>query len=334
MVLQNKSPLAGDAEKNKFSRPNPEVAIVPLQNQQQDVSSDNIINSSPDKENPTKEDKPSSADTSFKAAPLAVPEETDSLVTENSIVQNSRRSVNTKWKFAIEAGVFSSGVNNGVELFGAAKSLETNAFARDMSFSAFAPNSSQGAAYRAPSTQRKSGSFLFGFIAKKQLGKRWVLNTGLRYDLYSTRVEVGEKVQRDTVVELNKTVANFYSNSGSNFSDYQNKFHFISLPLSFDFTLFNKLPLDIHVGLSLQQLVHTNALMYSSVSQVYYNDSKAFNKTYLFSDIGLEYSFSLTKNLVLKAGPRANYSHSKVIKASDRHFFSYGLVTQLVFLGN
>ena len=100
------------------------------------------------------------------------------------------------------------------------------------------------------------------------------------------------------------------------------------------FQILKNKPLDFHLGLSLQQLIATNALLYSSRSQVYYEDESAFNKTYLFSELGLEYSFTLSGRLSLKAGPRANFSHSRVIKeSSGRHLFSYGFATQIIFSG-
>ena len=205
----------------------------------------------------------------------------------------------------------------------------------DMNLNFASPsNSPQGGFFsKPPSPQKKAGSFLFGLLAKKQLSKRSFLTTGLRYNFYSTSMKVGQNVNRDTMVEANKSVRGFYTNSGSNFSDYHNNFHFISVPVALDFKLLNKLPLDLHFGLSVQQLIATNALLYSAGSQVYYNDNEVFNKTYLFSEVGIEYSFTLAKGLSLRAGPRANYSLSKVIKASDRHLFSYGLATQLVFSG-
>jgi hypothetical protein len=274
-------------------------------------------------------------DTISNTKPIEKTAENDSVAIQKYIA-TTRKSISTKWKFAIEAGIGISGVSNGVSLFGGGtKSLSTNAFARDMflSFSGTPSNTSQGSTYRPPSTQQKSGSSLIGVLVKKQVTKRSFLSTGLQYNFYSTQMQVGQSVNRDTVVDSNKSVANFYTNSGSNFSNYQNKFHFISLPVAFDFQLLNKLPLDLHIGFSIQQLVQTNALIYSSLSQVYYNDEEAFNKTYLFSHLGLEYSFPLNKKLSLKAGPRVNYSHSRVMKESDRHLFSYGLVTQLVFSG-
>lgn len=337
-----------DANRKTNSDKTVEISSLQIPDKSQAVEpnketiSENLINNNDSSSNSTdsnsnniieKQDEAVKTDTIQNNKSVDKTVEADSVANKKDIATN-RKSVSKKWNFSFAAGLGFSGVNNGVGLFGnGAKSMETNAFARDMAFSA-PSNSSQGLNYRPPSTQKRSNSFLFGFLARKQVSKRSFLSTGLQYHFYSTRMQVGQKVQKDTIVELNKMVENFYANSGSGFSDFQNNFHFVSLPVQFDYRIINKLPVDLHLGLSLQQLVHTNALMYSANSNVYYHDSKAFNKTYLFSDVGLEYSFPLAKGFVLKAGPRVSYSHSKVIRASDRHLFSYGMVTQLLFSGN
>lgn len=262
-------------------------------------------------------------------------DEKDSLSTQKNIAK-TQKSNRSKWKFAIDAGIGRAGVNNGVGLFGGgAKSFETNAFAADLNFSSGGPvNASPGRIYRPPSEQEKSRAFSFALLVRKQFGKRPTLSAGLQYNFYSTQMQVGQSMNQDTMVDLNKSVNSFYSNSGTGFSTYHNKFHFISLPVALNFQILKNKPLDFHLGLSLQQLIATNALLYSSRSQVYYEDESAFNKTYLFSELGLEYSFPLSGRLSLKAGPRANFSHSRVIKeSSGRHLFSYGFATQIIFSG-
>jgi hypothetical protein len=262
--------------------------------------------------------------------------EKDSASIKNNIAK-AGKNFSAKWKLAIIGYFGRSGVSNGLGLFGGgAKSLETNAFADRTNYASMSqPNSNNpGSTYRPPSAQNKSTSFSLGMLIKKQMSKRIVLSTGLQYNFYSTQMQVGQSVNRDTMVDRNKSVNSFYTNSGNDFREYKNKFHFISLPIGFDFQLLKNLPLDFHLGLSLHQLMKTNALLYSSFSQVYYDDKDAFNKTLLFSEIGLDYSVPLTKNLSLKAGPRANYSHTGAIKgSSSQHLFSYGIATQFIFSG-
>lgn len=274
-------------------------------------------------------------DSSNKLLPDNGEEEKDSLLHSSAIAKAIIQPA-SKWKLAITAGLGRSGVSNGVNLFGGADKLaETNIFADARYLSNTNPSPSNPATYRPPSSQRKSLSFSTGLLLKKHIRKRTVLSTGLVYDFYSTKISVGQNITSDTIVSQNNNVNRFYANSGSSFSDYRNEFHFVSLPLSFSFPLLSKKPLDFHVGLSLQQLVKTNALLYSPMSQIYYEDKSAFNKTYVFSELGFEYSFILSKKIALIMGPRLNYSHSRVIKGSSgHHLFSYGLATQIIFQKN
>ena len=306
----------------KLNEPNENISI------NKSEPSDSIVNNNPPKENEVK-----GIDTTNQSKPGLENEPKDSLAVQKNIAIKDKRP-HSKWKLAINAGIARSGVNNGLQVFGGGeKSLETtNVFAADRTLNFSQAPSNAGASYRPPSTQKKSGSFSLGVLIKKQVGKRSSFSTGLQYNFYSTEILVGQNISRDTMADPNKSVNNFYANSGSNFSDYRNKFHFVSLPVAFNFQILKNAPLDFHIGLSLQQLVETNALLYSSLSKIYYTDKGAFNKTQLFSELGIEYSLPLSKKLLLKAGPRISYGHSSVVKeSSGLHLFSYGLATEIVF---
>jgi hypothetical protein len=308
----------------KLNEPNKNIII------NESKPSDSIVNNRPLNENEVK-----SIDTIDQSKPDLKNETKDSLDVQKAVAKKDKKP-HSKWKLAINAGIARSGVNNGLQLFGGgAKSMEaTNVLAADRSLNFSQAPSNAGVSYRPPSTQKKSGSFSLGVLVKKQINKRSYLSTGLQYNFYSTEMLVGQNISRDTMADPNKSVNSFYANSGTNFSDYRNKFHFISLPLTFDFQILKNAPLDFHIGLSLQQLVETNALLYSSLSQIYYSDKSAFNKTQFFSEWGIEYSFPLGKKLLLKAGPRMNYGHSSVVKeSSGLHLFSYGLATEIIFTG-
>jgi hypothetical protein len=143
---------------------------------------------------------------------------------------------------------------------------------------------------------------------------------------------VGQNIQSNFAINQSLRVPQFYSNTGTSLNTYYNTFHFISLPVGVDFQLFQKIPFDIHVGLSMQQLLHTNALLYSSSSGIYYNDNDAFNHTQLFSNFGINYSLPFRKQWSFKLGPNISYGHSRMAKnSSSQHLFSYGVEAQFVF---
>jgi hypothetical protein len=278
------------------------------------------------------EKKETSIDTTNEIIPEIKTTGKDSLSLKKIADKNDKSS---KWKLAVTAGIGRSRVSNGVGLFGStggAKSLETNAFVADQNYSTGQLSSAPNNGYRPPSEQKRSSSFSLGLLVKKKVGKRSVFTTGLQYNFYSTEMLVGQNMLRDTAAAPTLRVQQFYANSGASFSEYNNEFHFISLPLAFDFQIIKKFPLDFHIGLSVQQLLKTNALLYSASSQIYYNDNSAFNKTHIFSEVGFMYSLPLKKKGVFQIGPELNYDHSKMGKENfKQHLFSYGLTTQFVF---
>jgi hypothetical protein len=267
-----------------------------------------------------------------QTALVVIDKEKDSTVIETSVAAG-KEMVPKKWKLGITAGMGKSGIDEGLNLFGGgAMALEANSGQS----SPFVSNAFNGpaAAYKPPSPQEKSVSFSLGLFVKKQISKRSSFSTGLRYNYYSTQMLVGQSLRQDTTADQNKRINQFYANSGISFSNYSNKFHFISLPMIFDFQIIKSIPLNFHLGLSLQQLISTNALLYSASSRIYYNDKASFNKTHLFSQSGLSYLFPLSKKLAVQFGPEVSYSHSRVVKGSSgQHLFSYGLSTQFIFFG-
>ena len=238
----------------------------------------------------------------------------------------------SKWKLIVAAGIGTSGINDGLKLFGGgAKSISSPNYYSNTPGGGTG-SSGVGTTIPDPSIPKKSLAFSAGVLAKKQIGKKIAFSTGLRYNYYSTKMQVGQKFRQDSAISSSFRVNEFYTNSGTNYSSYYNRFHFLSLPVGLDFQF--KIPLDFHFGFSLQRLINTNALQYSYASGIYYSNNKVYNKTLLFSDLSLNYSVSLNKRMSVAVGPFINYSHSRLEKDSshsNHHLFSYGISAQFSF---
>ena len=142
--------------------------------------------------------------------------------------------------------------------------------------------------------------------------------------------------RQDTTVysnaSISQSVSRFYLNSGTDFKDYQNRYHFIGIPLSIDWQVFKTIPLTLQAGLALQQLISTNALFYDARTNVYYSDKDAFKSTQLFSSIGLSYNIFNRSGSSLLLGPQLQYAISNLEKnGSGKHIFSLGLSAQFLF---
>jgi hypothetical protein len=161
-------------------------------------------------------------------------------------------------------------------------------------------------------------SYSAGIILKRKLNKSIEFQTGITYQYLSFNVLVGQHVRNDTVVNafsLNQFYRNtaFTNSQPTTLSNYENQLHFISIPLKLAFQPFTKVPFTLSAGILLQQLIHSNMLVYDPNSGVYYNSNKSLNKFLISSTAGIEYSFPLLKHRI-SVGPYINYGLSNTIK--------------------
>jgi hypothetical protein len=230
-----------------------------------------------------------------------------------------------KWKIALQAGVGTSGLANGLNLFGNKR--------ENLSFSSPVTNPTtvgNPTADRRHSSVQNSWSFSVGLDVQRQLSSRLSFSAGLRYRYFSNSFATGTFVRQDTVVRFGNNINGFYANSGTAFFNHTNHFHFIALPLALRWQMLKKKPLHLEGGLALQQLLSTNYLIYDSGSNVYYSDNSQLNKLQLTASLGMDYRILQAKNFSLATGPQLLYSFSRVDKTgNDGHLFSAGLSLRL-----
>ena len=245
----------------------------------------------------------------------------------------SKKLAGSKWKSNLVAASGLSGLNHlnfldVLNVFDGQKSM-------DAMYSNSPGSSTGGTVYAGPSPVKKGLSFSLGASAQKQLSKRLLFSIGLQYNYYSNSILVGDKIRRDTVFRYAYAVSQYFTNARTAYSysiaaeRYHNHYHFISLPVTIEWQMFRKLPLNFYTGFSVQQMIQTNALTFDYNSQAYYHSSKAFNKTLLFTEYGLNYTFPVNKKF-LTIGPQLQYGLGRLEKNnSDHHLFFYGLKAQL-----
>jgi hypothetical protein len=237
----------------------------------------------------------------------------------------------SKWKtaFTVSTGISGAGRLDAFSgLFGdVQKSLQSSP-----TYSSGAPGGGNQL-YYGSSDVTNGFSFATGAVAKKQIGKRKSFSMGLQYNYYSNSIVVGNRVTQNTIVR-DYAVSQYYLNStnGNGITTsqpYTNSYHFVSIPIAIDWQLVKKHPLNFYTGLSFQYLLQTNGLVFDYSRQAYFHNIKAFNRTQLFSGIGLNYSFSLKKSLI-RIGPELYYGLTSLEKAnSESHLFMYSLKAQL-----
>jgi hypothetical protein len=238
----------------------------------------------------------------------------------DSSKKEQKQGKSKDWLWGVSAFAGQSGISNTVTQL-------NNASNFGPSGTAAPPN-----AVTTSSSIKNAFSFSIGLIAKKQLSEKFSFTTGIHYSLYRHVVTVGNKIQHDTVIYTssgNVAASNYFPNERTN--DYKNNFHFISIPLAVNYKPFKNVPLTFDAGISLQQLINTNALLFSSNANLYYQDKNAFNKTQFFGSFGVNYKIIESKKFSLIAGPAINYGLTNLYKHESGHLFSFGLNTQILF---
>ena len=106
--------------------------------------------------------------------------------------------------------------------------------------------------------------------------------------------------------------------------------------MSLKFQLGNEkhLPLSWQAGISISELISSNALQLNSSTGYYYKDNSLLNKTQVgFNTAFLLTLFSKQKNSIL-IGPYFYYDASKIANEGlydKKHFVFTGLHTQIIF---
>jgi len=243
-------------------------------------------------------------------------------------ISKKQKLAASKWQLGVLARAGISGLAKNFGAFSEEKLLQ-DAYS--------APGNGAPPPVYGPSPVENNLSFSAGVVAKKELTKRLSISTGLQYNYYSTNIAVGQMRMDTTVFSsgFSQSVNRFYLNSANNLNGYKNRYYFISVPVAIDWKLLRKAPLHLHAGLSVQQLISTNALLFNQGSQIYYTDKKAFNKTQLFSSFALSYAVFNGAKTSLLAGPQLQYGISDLEKnTSGKHLFSLGVSAQFLFHKN
>ena len=147
-----------------------------------------------------------------------------------------------------------------------------------------------------PSPIKPATGLFLGISAAKQIAKKSNLSIGLQYQFTSTSINVGQPF------------------AASNSNNYINKYHFVQIPieLSSQLSHFKKHNLFLHAGVSLSQLLHTNALQFDNTAGRYFTNNDYFNRTIIGVSAGLSINLLKDNEAPLLLGPSVSYSLTPV----------------------
>jgi hypothetical protein len=326
-IAKNKTPentrqklLESQIENKQANQPNPETTVqekIEKEKNNSDLKTVDTVLSKPSSAVPEEKREPALPKAQDKSA------KTDTLVAipEPIAATPKRKKGRSGWKFGLTAGTGISGLSDGLQFFDGQKSLDAGMVS--------SPIASTGYIfYFEPAPEKNGNSFSAGLTAKKYLGNKFALTTGLQYDYYSTVVEVGRKYDS---ASGNRQYTNQYFNQVTMFQNYRNSFHYLSLPASLEWKVLNKIPVYLHGGLNLSYLLATNALKYDYLTMLYKSNKERYNSLQVFSTLGLDYAL-LDKKHTLLVGPQLQYGLSRLESGNGNHrFYSIGLRAQFLF---
>ena len=184
-------------------------------------------------------------------------------------------------------------------------------------------------------------AFQVGAFAQRQLSARTSLSLGLQYGYYSNVLRIGRR--RDSLlnnVQLANTLdarANVVYNAGGDTLKYTNHYHFIELPMLFNWQL-NKnkeKPFVWSTGFTIGQLISSNAIMYDTAfNGIYYKNKKQLVKTQFSLSTGFSWTVANNKRVQWNLGPVVNIHLNKLIDnpfENKKHLFFAGLRTGILF---
>ncbi len=184
-----------------------------------------------------------------------------------------------------------------------------------------------------PSDIKPAASFSLGAYAAKSIGSKTRLAVGISYQYFSNTIQVGEKVDSVVVVNQNSLamdrVNEYYksANSGGGGSgssnDYRNEYHYLSIPLTFQWQFYKRLSWENQLVYS--HMIKTNALHFDGATGAYYENKDLFNKNQFLGSTAI--LFSLWKNKI-QAGPQLQYAFTNLLQGginNSRHIRSLNL---------
>jgi Outer membrane protein beta-barrel domain len=184
--------------------------------------------------------------------------------------------------------------------------------------------------YSAPNKPSPHFSFSGGLFLEKPISTRFSLSIGLNYHFYSTLTKTGAHVDSTIAVVAygyNSTTKNGYYQQGTS-NVYANNYHFLELPLVADYLISktNKLPLLAEAGLSLGELIGSNALQYDYTEMVYFEQPHALAQTQLSASTALLVGLH-SGHISYRLGPQIQYELSNLLKSNN------GDTQHLLFIG-
>ncbi len=234
-----------------------------------------------------------------------------------AIAEVVKKAAKNKWKFGI---TFSGGISNIKNNF--LSDEKAFSYTQDPSASISVPIPQIYVSQ--PSAIRNKFGFTAGVFAEKNLSSKTSIVLGLNFKSFNTS---------HNVTRSSPTLA--YSGRSAVYT-YNSHYNFLELPANLKIQIGNGkvMPLFWEGGLTISQLINSNALQFNSGSGNYYDDNSVFNKTQFGLNTAISLSLFSKKKSSLLIGPHFYYGTSKIANEglyNNKHFVYTSLQARYIF---
>ncbi len=255
--------------------------------------------------------------------PKTLEKTADTIADNNSKKSFSKVSKN-KWHvgFLVSGGI--SHVGN--QFLGLGQFFGTGSSNADYLQAPGGYNNSGGNPYYAPSEVKNRGGIVAGMFLEKNISSKIKISFGINYKEFNTSNLVGPR---------NDTTGLYQAARFPQYRHYNN-FKFIELPLDLSVQLGKgkTLPIFWSGGITISQLINSNALQFNQYGGNYYKDNSLFNKTQIGLSTGLSAVLFQNQKSSILFGPYIYYSASQLAKEglyTKKHFVFFGLRSEIIF---
>ena len=229
----------------------------------------------------------------------------DTIRNRSAVIKNTKN----KWALGVTLAIGKSGTSNG---------YFTSANNRNYNYSSSPLNNTGGNISSLPSAINSGVALTVGILATHKVTSKTNIVVGVNYKLLRTSMLVGN----------DNTINNALAYGIGNAKTYYNNYHFIELPITFQLQVISikKLPVFLDAGISISQLIHTNALQFDPAQGRYFIDNNLFRKTIVGLSAGLYINIANSKSAPFLLGPQFYYSATtlanKGLYANSKYSFA------------
>lgn len=257
----------------------------------------------------------------------------DNLPSDSRLITQPQTSIFKKWQWGITVSPGIVSFHENLFSLGANKSAD---------YLSGGPASGGSISQPAvPSKSQNGIAFQTGLSVTQHFSKRNSVSIMLQYGYYTEKIKVGNR--RDSILQNASPLSAIYNarfayGTASPATNFTNRYHFIELPVAFQFRITKNKnaahPSYARLGFTAGGLISARALAYdTSFGGIYYENSSRINKMQFSLSAGLAWTYTTQAKWEWNAGPSFDIHFSRLTKNSmerEKYMLFIGLKTIVI----